>query len=155
MPLFPEPLERDLEALLARAPEPPLALVPMLRAVERALGWLDDHALAALAARAGVSVEDAHNLAAYFDVSRSPPEARFVVEVCVNTACRRRGGEVLLEGLAARLRGETAGRFALREIVCLDRCESGPALRVDGEIHDELTVERALSLLDALAGAAG
>jgi NADH-quinone oxidoreductase subunit E len=76
-----------------------------------------------------------------------------VVEVCVNINCLRRGGQALLERAASRLglhAGAVSadGRVALQEIVCLKRCESGPAVRLDGEIHDDLTPAR----LDALLG---
>jgi formate dehydrogenase subunit gamma len=160
VPLFSEPLESDLAAIQARAEEPSEALVPMLRAAQCALGWLSDDDLAAIASRAGVAAEDAANVADYFDVRRAPPAARFVVEVCVNVNCRRRGGEAVLDRARARLGLEVGavssdGRFALQEIVCLKRCESGPALRLDGAIHDGLTPAHVDALLGPLLDPAG
>jgi NADH-quinone oxidoreductase subunit E len=157
---FPDALEGEIEAIRARAEDPSEALVPMLRAAQGALGWLSDETLGELAARAGVSVEDAANIAAYFDFRRAPPAARFLVEVCVNINCRRRGGAALLERASALLglevgAGSPDGRLALQEIVCLKHCESGPALRLDGVIHDELTPERVDALLGPLRGPAG
>jgi NADH-quinone oxidoreductase subunit E len=149
---YPAPLVEELAAIHARADEPGEALVPMLRAVQRALGWVGDDALADVAARAGVAAEDAANVAAYFGVRRAPPAAARVVEVCVNVSCLHRGGEAILAACSARLGlavGETSadGGYALLEIVCLKRCESGPAMRVDGEIFDGLTPARALEIV--------
>jgi len=159
-PLAAEQLERELAAIQARAEDPSEALVPMLRAAQGALGWLGDDDLGEIAARAGVTAEDAANIAAYFDFRRAPPAARFVVEVCVNVNCRRRGGGAVLDRARALLGLEVGaaspdGRLALQEIVCLKRCESGPALRLDGAIHDELTPERVEALLGPLRDGAG
>jgi NADH:ubiquinone oxidoreductase subunit E len=149
---LPEPLAAQLDAIRNDAEEPRLALVPMLRAAQRALGWIADDVLADVAGRAGVEVEDAANIAAYFDFRRAPPAAARVVEVCVNVSCRRRGGAAILDACRRRLGlevGETTadGAWSLQEIVCLKRCESGPALRYDGEIHDGLTPERVGEIL--------
>lgn len=150
--VFSEPLARDLDALRERAEEPAQALVPMLRAVQRALGWISDEALCEVAARASVEVDDAANLATYFDFVREKPVAANVVEVCVNINCQRRGNAAVLEACREKLGldlGEISadGAWALREVVCLKRCESGPALRFRGEIFDELTAARVDEIL--------
>jgi NADH-quinone oxidoreductase subunit E len=148
-------LAAELDAIRARSSDPSEILVPMLRAAERALGWLSDDALREVAERAGVDAEDAANIAAYFDMRRSQPIAADVFEVCVNVHCRRRGGEAILDRLRARLGldvGETSpdARVSLQEIVCLKRCETGPALRHNGEIEDGLTPARVDEILGRL-----
>jgi NADH-quinone oxidoreductase subunit E len=149
---FPEPLAGELTSIAASAEEPSAALVPMLRAVQRALGWIDDAALHEVAARAGVDPADAANIAAYFDFRREKPAAERVVEVCVNVNCQRRGGRAVLDHCRARLGlevGETSadGVWSLQEVVCLKHCESGPALRYKGEIFDALTPARVDEIL--------
>lgn len=152
---YPERLERDLAAILAAAEEPPLALAPMLRAAQRALGWLAPETLADLAARAGVGADDAANIADYLAFRRDPPPAATYVEVCVNVHCRRRGGAAVLARCVDRLGlavgGRSAdGRYALDEIVCLKHCDTGPSMRVNGEIVDGLTPAHVDAILDEL-----
>jgi|HubBroStandDraft_4_1064222.scaffolds.fasta_scaffold226059_2 NADH:ubiquinone oxidoreductase subunit E len=149
---FPELLERDLAAIRASAVEPAFALAPMLRAAQRALGWLSPETLANLAARAGVGAEDAGNIADYLAFRRDPPPAAISVEVCVNVHCQHRGGAAILARCKARLGLDVGGRspggrFALDEVVCLKRCASGPSMRVNGEILDELTPGRVDEIL--------
>src|SRR4051812_10561001 len=105
---FSERLEAEIAVIVGRAEEPRLALVPMMRAAQGALGWLSAETLADIAARAEMEPEDAANIADYFDLARRPPEARHVIEVCVNVHCRRRGGEAILARCEARL-GLAAG----------------------------------------------
>lgn len=149
---LPAALAGELDALRARHDDPSDTLVPMLRAAERALGWLSDATLAEVARRAGVDPGDAANIASYFAMRREAPVAAHVLEVCVNLSCQRRGGAAILDHCRARLGlapGETSadGRWSLQEIVCLKRCESGPAIRYDGEIMDGITPARVDEIL--------
>jgi NADH-quinone oxidoreductase subunit E len=153
---FPERLEHDIAAIRASAEEPPLALAPMMRRAQRALGWLSRETLADLAARAGVAAEDAANIADYLAFRLDPPPAAISVEVCVNVHCQRRGGAAILARCKDRLGLDVGGRspdgrLALDEVVCLKRCESGPSMRVNGEITDELTPGRVDEILDELS----
>src|SRR5689334_16818579 len=96
---FPPRLESTLAALLAERPEPAGALVPSLRAIQKETGWVSDQALAELAIRLGVALDDAANIAGYFGMVRTPPAARHTLEVCVNVFCRRQGSEAVLDRL--------------------------------------------------------
>ena len=149
---FPPRLESTLAELLADRPDPAGALVPSLRAIQKASGWVSDGALAEIALRLGLEVDDAVNIAGYFGVVRTPPAARHTLEVCVNVLCRRQGSEAVLDRLRERLGiepGEVSrdGTYALVDVVCLRRCGSGPALRIDGEIRDGVGVDAVDALL--------
>lgn len=149
---FPDRLEIELARILADRPDPAGALVPSLRAIQRATGWISDEALAEVAVRLGVEIDDAGNIAAYFAMVRTPPAARHTLEVCVNVSCRRQGSEAVLARLSERLGiapGEVSrdGSFALVDIVCLRRCGSGPSIRVDGEIRTEVRADAVDALL--------
>ncbi len=156
---FPERLEITLAELLAERTDPadcPGAIVPSLRAIQRAAGWVSPDALEEIAARLGVALDDAANLADYFGMVRTPPAARHTIEVCVNASCRRQGSEAVLDRLRERLGVEPGqvsrdGAFALADIICLRHCGSGPSIRVDGEIRDGFAADAVDALLADLA----
>lgn len=152
---FPDRLEQVLATLLSSHPEPETALVPMLRAAQRELGFIAAETLREIAARIGVSEEDAENIATYFSFRREHTASRWVVEVCVNVSCRHRGGDAVLERCKASLgvgldEPTPDGLFTLKEIVCLGACESGPNLRVDRDRHEGMTPEKVDDLLALL-----
>lgn len=149
---FPPRLEATLAQLLADRPDPARAIVPSLRAIQKATGWVSDRALAEVALRLGLEVDDAANIAGYFGIVRTQPAARHTLEVCVNVLCRKQGSEAVLDLLRRRLGiepGEVSrdGTYALTEIVCLRRCGSGPSLRVDGEVREGVGVDAVDALL--------
>ena len=153
---FPDRLEIKLAELLVDRDDPAGALVPSLRAIQRAAGWVSPEALEEIASRLGVAVDDAANIADYFAMVRTPPAARHTLEVCVNASCRRQGSEAVLDRLRERLGVEPGqvsrdGAFALVDIICLRHCGSGPSIRIDGEIRDgfhEADVDALLADLD-------
>ena len=149
---FPPRLESTLAQILVDRPEPVGALVPSLRAIQKATGWVSDRALAEIAVRLGLELDDAANIAGYFGIVRTQPAARHTLEVCVNVLCRKQGSEAVLDCLRRRLGiepGEVSrdGAYALAEVVCLRRCGSGPAVRIDGAVRDGVGVDAVDALL--------
>lgn len=158
---FSAPLEAELQALLDRCrdqeDEPRAALVPALKAVQRELGFVGEAEMREIAARLAMEVEDAANIAAYFEIRRSPPEAKHRLEICVNISCRRRGSAALLERCQEKLGVDIGGvmpdrRVSLGEVVCLKLCEMGPNLRVDGESLIGVGLVQMDEILDRLLG---
>lgn len=149
---FPDRLEITLAELRVDRSDLAGALVPSLRALQRATGWVSPEALEEIALRLGVAVDDAANIADYFAMVRTPPAARHTIEVCVNTSCRRQSSEAVLDLFRARLGVEPGqvsadGAFALADVICLGRCGSGPSIRVDGEIRDGFRADAVDALL--------
>ena len=158
---FSAPLEAELQALLDRCraqdDEPRATLVPALKALQRELGFVGAAELGEIAVRLSVDEADAANIADYFEIRRSPPEARHQLEVCVNLSCRRRGSAALLERCQERLGVDIGGvmadrRVSLGEVVCLKLCEMGPNLRVDGESLIGVGLVQMDAILDRLLG---
>jgi NADH:ubiquinone oxidoreductase subunit E len=77
------------------------------------------------------------------------------VYVCTNLPCSLRGARVLLKQIEAHLgveAGETTadGRITLGHEECLGACAYAPMMRVDDAYHEDLDVEEAKRILDAL-----
>ena len=77
------------------------------------------------------------------------------VRVCTNLPCSLRGARDLLHRIEAHLgihAGESTpdGRIRLGHEDCLGACAYAPMMRVDREYHEDLDVERAKRILDAL-----
>jgi NADH:ubiquinone oxidoreductase subunit E len=83
------------------------------------------------------------------------PQPRHHVHVCTNLPCSLRGARSLLHQLEAHLgieAGEVTpdGRLSLGHEECLGACGYAPMLRVDARYYEDLDVEQAKSILDAL-----
>jgi NADH-quinone oxidoreductase subunit E len=77
------------------------------------------------------------------------------VEICTNVSCCLTGGERIFEHLKRKLEvangGTTAdGRLTVREVECLGACGTAPAMLVDEEMHERLSVEKVDEIVGGL-----
>ncbi|MYZ49604.1 formate dehydrogenase subunit gamma [Propylenella binzhouense] len=145
-----------VERIIAAHRETEGAALPILLAVQEALGHVPDAAIAPIAAALNLSRAEIHGvLTFYHDLRREPP-GRHVLKLCRAEACQASGGRALEAAAQARLGvdfGETTpdGRVTLEAAYCLGLCASGPAALVDGRPVARLDRAR----LDALLAEAG
>jgi len=137
-----------VSAIVAAHRARPGALLPLLHAVQDAIGHIPADAVPQIAAALNLSRAEVHGVVSYYPHFRTQPAGRHVVRVCRAEACRAVGGDELLAHAQARLgcglhQTTADGAVTLEPVSCLGQCATGPALLVDA---DELHVD-----VDALA----
>jgi len=91
----------------------------------------------------------------FYNMFYDTPQPRHHVHVCTNLPCALRGARGLLRELETHLgvhAGEATsdGRPSLGHEECLGACAYAPMMRVDGQYHEDLDVDKAKSILDSL-----
>jgi formate dehydrogenase subunit gamma len=128
---------REIEGLIAGHAAVRGPLLPLLQAVQEALGYVPDAAVGAIALGLNLIRAEVHGVVTFYhDFRRSPPPAH-VVRLCRAEACQARGAKAIELAATARLgvaMGETRadGRVALEPVYCLGLCAVGPSALVDG-----------------------
>lgn len=152
-----ERFDGELAALLGRYPQDrrAAALLPALRLGQEIFGYLSPAVQRLAADRLGVSPARVEEVATFYVMFHTEPVGRHVVELCTNVSCCLAGSEPLWAHLRRKLNvergGTTAdGRITLREVECLGSCGTGPAMLVDEEMHERLTVEKVDRILEGL-----
>lgn len=144
-------------ALAAHAQEPG-ALLPVLHAVQDALGHVPADAVPAIAQALNLSRAEVHGVVSYYHFFRSTPPGRHVVQVCRAEACQACGAEALLAHAerslgCARHSTRADGAVTLEPVYCLGLCASAPAIQIDDRLHARVTPARLDSLLATLVPA--
>jgi NADH-quinone oxidoreductase subunit E len=149
--------DAELAPILKRYPDDrkASAMIPALRLGERLFGHLAPAVMALAADRLGVSPARAQEVATFYVMFKTKPTGRHVVEVCTSVPCCLAGADRLFRALKQKLGvevgGTTAdGRITLREAECLGSCSTGPALLLDEEMQERLTLEKLERLLGDL-----
>ncbi|HVP68322.1 MAG TPA: NAD(P)H-dependent oxidoreductase subunit E [Anaeromyxobacteraceae bacterium] len=149
--------DAGIPAILARYPSDhqEAAMLPALRLAQEIFGWLPPAAQKLAADRIGAPAIRADEVATFYVMYHTRPVGRHVVEVCTNVSCSLTGGFDIYEHLKKRLGvengGTTAdGRITLRQVECLGSCATAPAMLVDEEMHERLTVEAVDRILGGL-----
>ena len=135
----------------------PGALLPLLHAVQEALGHVPPGAVPLIAQGLGLSRAEVHGVITYYHFFRSTPPGRHVVQVCRAEACQACGSEALL-AQAGELLGcaphstRADGAVTLEPVYCLGLCASSPALQINDRLHARVTPARLAALVGQLEG---
>ena len=130
----------------------PGALMPMLHAVQDALGYVPDAAVPLLAQAVNWSRAEVHGVLTYYHHFRRTPAGRHVLQVCRAEACQSCGAEDLLahaeQVLGCGLHETNAsGAVTLEPVYCLGLCASSPAVQIDDKPYARMTPARLDRLL--------
>ena len=157
---LPDEQAAAVRAACASHRDRPGALLPVLHAVQRALGCVPPAAIALVAQELNLSRAEVHGVASFYHHFRESPPGRHVVRICRAEACQARGARTL-EAHAKHALGidfgatSDDGAVTLEPAYCLGNCGSGPAILVDDtELHANVTPARFDALLVQWRGVA-
>jgi formate dehydrogenase subunit gamma len=128
------------------------ALLPILHAVQEALGCVPPEAVPVLADELNLSRADVHGVVTFYHDFRSRPAGRTTVRVCRAEACQAVGARRLVDYLRDRhgmSLGDTSpdGSLTVEQVFCLGNCALGPAVQVNGRLHGRVDEVRLSSIL--------
>ncbi len=140
-------IENDIRQIAVAHQAADGALLPMLVAVNRALGYVPAEADAVLADLLNITKADVAGMVSFYsDFRRAPPGQRRVA-VCRAEACQAAGGDALaaeIEAATGCAMGATAadGSVTLDAAYCFGNCALAPAVMVDGALIGRATPAR-------------
>jgi formate dehydrogenase subunit gamma len=138
----------------------PGGLLPLLHAVQHALGYIPAEAVPPIARALQLSRAEVHGVISFYQDFRTAPAGRHRLQICRAEACQAMGSRALEAHAWARLGidygGTTAdGSITLEPVYCLGNCACSPSVRIDDEIHARVDADRLDALLAALRSSAG
>lgn len=134
-------------AACARLKHLPGALLPLLHAVQEAMGYVPKDAVPLMARELNLSLAEVHGVLSFYHYFRKQPTGRHVVHLCRAEACQALGA-VELEAHAKRSLGidfhaTTAdGAITLEPVYCLGNCALGPSLMIDDRLQGRVSSAR-------------
>jgi len=136
-----------------KASEPESQLIAILHKVQAKFGYLGGAHLDAVAQLLQVPAAKVAGVASFYHYFRLQPRGRFVINVCLGTACYVKGADRVAEKLMSELGirfGETStdGMFTLEGARCLGTCGLAPVLMVDNEVHAQVTADQVPLILE-------
>ncbi|MEK8026529.1 formate dehydrogenase subunit gamma [Pseudaquabacterium rugosum] len=147
-------LQARLQPLIDAHKDRPGALLPLLHAVQDALGHVPDEVVPLIAPALNLSRAEVHGVISYYHHFRRTPPGRHVLQICRAEACRACGSEALAEA-AQRILGcddhatRADGAVTVEPVYCLGLCAQSPAATFDGQPIARCTPQRLQALADA------
>lgn len=140
--------ERDaILGICARLKSLPGALLPILHAVQEALGFIPTDAVPHIANQLNLSRAEVHGVISFYHYFRTTKPGRHVLQLCRAEACQSVGARRLeahaKRSLGIDFHGTTSdGAVTLEPVYCLGNCSLGPSAMLDDRLQGRVTPER-------------
>lgn len=142
-----ETSQETVAAVVERLKTTPGALLPILHAVQDALGYVPPAAVPIIAEGLNLSRADVHGVISFYHYFRDTKPGRHTIHLCRAEACQSMHQKATeahaKQALGVEFHGTTkSGAFTLEPVYCLGNCAASPAMMVDGELYGRVTPER-------------
>ena len=136
-----------------RGTEPESQLVAVLHKVQAQYGYLAPAHLDAVAQLLQVPAAKVAGVGSFYHFFRLQPRGRFLINVCLGTACYVKGADKVAERLMNDLGigfGETTkdGLFSLESARCVGCCGLAPVVMIDDQVHGPVAPGDIATILD-------
>ncbi len=136
-----------------KRPHPESQLISVLHKVQGHFGYLGNEQLDAVAQLLQVPAAKVSGVATFYHFFRLQPRGKFLISVCMGTACYVKGADKVAARLQEELGiqfGETTtdGLFSLEEARCLGTCGLAPVVMINDEVHAKVTSDQIPALLE-------
>ena len=110
-------------------------LIEAMHATQEAYGYLPRLALESIAEEMRLDFSRVYGVASFYSQFRLEPVGKYVIDVCMGTACHVAGAPLVLEAFSQELEipvgGTTAdGLFTLQTVNCVGACALAPVVRL-------------------------
>jgi NADH:ubiquinone oxidoreductase subunit E len=127
-------------------------LVGVLQDVQNHYTYLPKAALSYISEELDIPLSQVYSLATYYKAFSLKPRGKYVISLCMGTACHVRGAGRIADEIKKKLdikTGETThdGLFTFETVNCLGCCAIGPVMMIDDVYYGELTAKKVDAIL--------
>lgn len=132
---------------------PSSQLIAVLHQVQNHFGYLSTQTMDAVAYLMQIPAAKVSGVASFYHYFRLKPCGKFVISICLGTACYVKGGEALLNKFREELgieEGETTagGVFTLEVSRCLGTCALAPVVKIGDNVHSQMTPDQVPAVIE-------
>lgn len=148
-------MEKELKDILEQYIESKDNLIPILNDVQVKYGYIPELAQRKISEYLDIPMAEIHGVITFYSSFTLKPKGKYIISVCLGTACFVKGSEKIMDRLKQRLKikeGQTTpdGKFSIDTKRCVGACGVGPVFTVNGEVYSKATVKMLDEVLDEL-----
>lgn len=128
-------------------------IVGILQEIQKEYNHLPREALTYIAEKLTMPLSQVYSLATFYKAFSLKPRGKYLIAVCVGTACHVRGAPRLVDEIERLLNitpGLTTGDglFTLETVNCLGCCAIGPVMVINDKYYEQVNVNRVAAILE-------
>jgi formate dehydrogenase subunit gamma len=137
-------MQATVQKITTALKDKPGALLPILHAIQDALGYVPTESVPDLAKALNLSRAEVHGVISFYHYFRDTQPGKHTIHLCRAESCQSMGSKQLEKHVKTRLgidfHETTAdGRFSLEPVYCLGNCACSPAMQIDDEIYGRVS----------------
>jgi len=123
------------------------ALMPVLQAIQEAYGYIPEPCVHLAAERLNVYPSQIYGVLTFYAQFHLAPRGKYIVRVCMGTACHVKGAGRIGDTLKDRLgigHAETTEdlKFTAEYVACIGACGMAPVIMVGDDTYGSMTVQK-------------
>ena len=131
----------------------PHELIAVLHKAQAIFGYLPEEVQRFVAVKLGVPVAKVYSVVSFYSFFTMKKSGKYVIRVCMGTACFVRGSEKILaefEKVLGVKEGETTtdGLYTLETVRCVGACGLAPVVQVNGKTYGNCTLDSVKQILE-------
>jgi len=130
-------------------------LIAVLHKIQLQFGYLPEEILDEVAQHLQIPASVVSGVASFYHFFSLQPKGKYVISVCMGTACFVKGADKILEAIKTELgieMGETTsdGLFSLENSRCLGVCALAPVITINNKIYSQVTSRQIPNIINDL-----
>lgn len=147
-----EKLLHRLDDVLDGYRDQPGALIPALQAAQNMFGYLPMPAMKMISEKLDTSMSKVLGVVTFYSFFSTIPRGKYVIRVCLGTACYVRGGQHVVDSLKEALEidvGQTTTDrlFTLEVARCFGACGLAPIFMVNEDVYPHVNPAKVSDIL--------
>ncbi|MBP1862633.1 NADH-quinone oxidoreductase subunit E [Clostridium tetanomorphum] len=129
------------------------SLIAVLHKAQNIFGYLPKEVQMFIAKQLDIPVSRVYGVVTFYSYFNTEPKGKYVINVCMGTACFVRGAGDVVDELQKKLNikiGETTtdGKFTLEVLRCVGACGLAPVVTVNDKVYGHFTKDKVDKLLE-------
>lgn len=128
-------------------------LIQILHIAQVIFGFLPSEVQKFIAEKMDLPISKVGGVVTFYSFFSTKPKGKYVIRVCLGTACYVRGGKKIMEKLKDVMGidvGETSEdmKFSLEVVRCMGACGLAPAIRVNDKVYKRVNSNKLQQILE-------
>ena len=143
---------KQIEEIIARYKDEKTPLMMILSDIQNEYGYIPLDVQELISDKTGIPVAEIYGVVTFYSFFSLQPKGKYVIGVCLGTACYVRGSQSIIDKFKEVLKieaGQTTedGLFTLQETRCVGACGLAPVFQIGEEVYGNANVKTATEAL--------
>ncbi|MBQ7995863.1 MAG: NAD(P)H-dependent oxidoreductase subunit E [Bacilli bacterium] len=139
-----EEAKKEVIAICASHKDEPSPLMVILEEIQKKLGYIPLEVQEVVSKEMGIPVAEIYGVVTFYNFFSLTPKGKYVVGVCLGTACYVKNSQQIIDKFAQSLGIEIGGTtedglFTVDAVRCIGACALAPSVSINGRVYAKVT----------------